>query len=170
MRCTVEQTQSRCQSSEARTVTTINASPIPSSSRCELCRTVQSASGGQRILASCRASRLVRTPARNATAIAIRFFLSEVIAGHVGTAASACPAQRSGRRQTAHDAASLDRTRLGCPYVYILESVNPCNALADDQRVHVVRAFVSLHRLQVHHVTHDGIVVGNAVSAENVAR
>src|SRR5271166_946861 len=51
-----------------------------------------------------------------------------------------------------------------------LKRVDPRHALADDQRVYVVRAFVSLHRLQVHHVAHYRIVVGHAVRAQNVAR
>ncbi len=50
-----------------------------------------------------------------------------------------------------------------------LERVNPRNTLPDDQRVHVVGAFVGLHRFQVHHVAHDGVVVGDAVGAEDVA-
>src|ERR1700693_2028948 len=51
-----------------------------------------------------------------------------------------------------------------------LKRINPRNALPDDQRMHVVCAFVGFHRLQVHHVAHDGIVVGHAVGAEDVAR
>ena len=51
----------------------------------------------------------------------------------------------------------------------LLERVDPRNALPDNQRVHVVRAFVGLHRLQVQHVAHDGVVVGDAVGSEDVA-
>src|ERR1700737_4868493 len=60
-------------------------------------------------------------------------------------------------------------SRSGCPRKFS-ERVNPRNALADNQRMDVVRAFVGLYRLQIHHVAHDGIVVGHAVGAENVAR
>jgi hypothetical protein len=43
-------------------------------------------------------------------------------------------------------------------------------ALADDEGVDVVGAFVGLYRFEVHHVAHDGVVVGDAVGAEDVAR
>ena len=43
------------------------------------------------------------------------------------------------------------------------------DALADDEGVHVVRALVGLDGLQIQHVAHDRIVIGDAVGSENVA-
>ena len=43
-------------------------------------------------------------------------------------------------------------------------------ARRNDGGVDVVRAFVGDHRFQVHHVAHDGVVVGDAVGAQDVAR
>src|SRR3984957_789468 len=51
-----------------------------------------------------------------------------------------------------------------------LERVNPGHALPDNQRVHIVRPFVGLHRLQIHHVPHDRIVISHAVRSQNVTR
>src|ERR1700746_679089 len=51
-----------------------------------------------------------------------------------------------------------------------LKRINPGHALPDDQCVDVVGALVSLHRLQVRHVAEDGILVGDAVGAQDVAR
>src|ERR1700679_2766248 len=42
--------------------------------------------------------------------------------------------------------------------------------LAQNQTVDVVRALVGFDRLQIHHVAHDGVVFGDAVGAQNVAR
>src|SRR5579859_7429849 len=50
------------------------------------------------------------------------------------------------------------------------EGVEAGDLRADDERVDVVRALIRLHRLQVHHVAHDGVVVGHAIGAEDVAR
>ena len=51
-----------------------------------------------------------------------------------------------------------------------LESVDSRYALPDDQRVHIVRALVSFHRLEIHQVTHDWVVIGHTVGAQNIAR
>src|SRR3954464_8951669 len=51
-----------------------------------------------------------------------------------------------------------------------LKSVASGDMRADNERVNVVSAFVGLHRLQVHHVAHDGIVVADTVGAQDVAR
>src|SRR3970040_2428962 len=50
------------------------------------------------------------------------------------------------------------------------ESVDAGDVRPDDEGMDVVRALVGLHRFQVHHVAHDGIVVGDAVGAQDVAR
>src|SRR5579859_4970596 len=47
---------------------------------------------------------------------------------------------------------------------------NSGDRLSDDQRVNILRAFIGFHRLQVHHVTHDWIIVSDAVAAEHIAR
>ncbi len=47
---------------------------------------------------------------------------------------------------------------------------NSRHALADDERVDIMRALVSFYRFEIHHVAHDRIIVGNAVAAENVTR
>jgi hypothetical protein len=117
-------------------VTTINAMPPPSSTRCGLRKASQTASGGHKILASRSASRQASTPERNPTAVATRRFFSGLISNVWGRG---------------------------------LERIDPRHALPDDQRMHVMRAFVSLDRLQVHQVAHDGIVVGDAVGAEDIA-
>jgi len=62
-----------------RRVITISAMPPPSSRRCGCRRDAQTASGGQRSVASRRASRQARTPARNPAAVATRRVLSGVI-------------------------------------------------------------------------------------------
>ena len=36
--------------------------------------------------------------------------------------------------------------------------------------MHIMRALVGIHRLEVHHVAHDVIFLGNAVAAMHVAR
>src|SRR6266850_8337123 len=51
-----------------------------------------------------------------------------------------------------------------------LKSVAAGDMRADNERVNVVSAFVCLHRLQVHHMTHDGIIVADAIGAQDVAR
>ena len=51
-----------------------------------------------------------------------------------------------------------------------LEGVNPGDGRPDDQRMDVVGTLVGLDRFQIHHVAHDGVVVGDAVGAEDVAR
>ena len=43
------------------------------------------------------------------------------------------------------------------------------DALTNDQCMNVVRSFVSLHGLQVHHVPHYRIFVGDPVGSEDVA-
>ncbi len=50
-----------------------------------------------------------------------------------------------------------------------LISRDPGDVLAEDEGVNVVGAFIGLHRFQIHHVAHDGVVLGDAVGAENVA-
>src|SRR5216684_4530974 len=89
----------------------------------------------------------------------------------VGTAASAV--RPGAARLHSHTTQSSftrpdSRGRLS-PHSSILERVNPGHALPDDQRVHVVGAFVGLYRFQVHHVAHDGVVVGDAVGAQDIA-
>src|SRR5260370_2478300 len=56
---------------------------------------------------------------------------------------------------------------LGAPFAS--KRADPSNVFAQNQRVNIVCAFVSLDRFQVHHVAHDGIIVGDAVAAENIA-
>src|SRR3954471_16818591 len=51
-----------------------------------------------------------------------------------------------------------------------LESVYAGDVRADDEGVNVMCALVSLHRFQVHHVAHDGVIVRHTVGAENVTR
>src|SRR5436309_10604258 len=51
-----------------------------------------------------------------------------------------------------------------------LESVNPSNVRTDNQRMDVVRSFVGLHGFQVHHVAHDGVIVADAIRAQDIAR
>lgn len=43
------------------------------------------------------------------------------------------------------------------------------DAAADDEGVDVLGAFVGFDGFEVHHVAHDGVVVGNAIAAEDVA-
>src|SRR5262245_33622230 len=50
------------------------------------------------------------------------------------------------------------------------ERVIPGDVLADDQAVHILGPLVGVHRLQVQHVADDGILVDDAVGAEDVAR
>jgi hypothetical protein len=50
-----------------------------------------------------------------------------------------------------------------------LECIHSSHTLADDQGVDVVGAFVGLYGFQVHHVAHEGVFVGYAVGAEDVA-
>jgi hypothetical protein len=73
------------------------------------------------MLASRSASRQARTPERKPTAVATRRFFSGVIGNLWGQPPTVVPT------------------------FFILEGVNPCDALADDQGVHIVRAFVSLY-------------------------
>src|SRR5262245_55436372 len=57
-----------------------------------------------------------------------------------------------------------------CCYVEIcLKRARSGDIFPDDQRVNIVRALVSLHRFQVHHVAHYRVVVSNAVAAQDVA-
>src|ERR1700674_740336 len=51
-----------------------------------------------------------------------------------------------------------------------LERVNPRHARANNQRVDIMRALVGLHRLEIHQMPHDGIIVRHAVCPQNVAR
>src|SRR5579871_3582989 len=44
-----------------------------------------------------------------------------------------------------------------------------CNVLTKDERVNIVRALVCFYRFEVHHVAHDGVVIGDSVCAEDVA-
>src|SRR5262245_38874514 len=44
------------------------------------------------------------------------------------------------------------------------------NVLSDDERVDVVRALVGIDRLEVAHVAHRGVLVDDAVAAQDVAR
>jgi len=53
--------------------------------------------------------------------------------------------------------------------VNVLERRDPRDVLADDQGMDVVGAFVGFDRLQVGHVAEDGVLVGDAVGAEDVA-
>src|SRR5579872_3071288 len=50
-----------------------------------------------------------------------------------------------------------------------LERVQPGHRRANDQGVNIVRALVGLHRLQIGHVAEDGVLIGNAVGAQDVA-
>jgi hypothetical protein len=43
------------------------------------------------------------------------------------------------------------------------------DVLAEDERVDVVRSFVGFYRFQIHHVAHDGVVLSDAVGAEDIA-
>src|SRR5438270_4032045 len=48
-------------------------------------------------------------------------------------------------------------------------SADAGDVLTEDEGVDVVRPFISLYRFEVHHVAHDGIVLCDAVGAEDVA-
>src|SRR6185369_4950558 len=48
--------------------------------------------------------------------------------------------------------------------------VEPRQVASDDQRMHVVRAFVRIHGLEIQHVADHRILVDDAVRAETVAR
>jgi len=50
-----------------------------------------------------------------------------------------------------------------------LERRNLCDAFADDQGMDVVGASAGFYGLQVGHVAEDGVLVGDAVAAEDVA-
>jgi len=50
-----------------------------------------------------------------------------------------------------------------------LKRVYPRHALPNDQRVDVVGTLIGFDRLQVGHVAEDGVLVGYAVGAEDVA-
>src|SRR3989441_5845058 len=50
------------------------------------------------------------------------------------------------------------------------ERVMSGDVLPDDEPMHVLGTLVGIHRLQVQHVSDDGIFVDDAVGAENVAR
>src|SRR5207302_5418000 len=50
-----------------------------------------------------------------------------------------------------------------------LKSADSGDVLAQDQRMNIVRTLVCLHRLQIHHVAHHRIIVGNAVCAQDIA-
>ena len=50
------------------------------------------------------------------------------------------------------------------------ESLQTGLCTPEDQRMHVVCAFVGVYRLKVNHVSHDMIFLGNPVTAMHIAR
>jgi hypothetical protein len=53
--------------------------------------------------------------------------------------------------------------------LYLGEGGEAGDALADDEAMNVVSAFVGGDRLQVVHVTHNAVIIDDAIGAENVA-
>src|SRR5215469_2966213 len=139
-------------------LTAIKAIPAPNCRRCGWLSAAQSAPGGHTTLASRKAPRQASTPERNPMAVATRRPFPGFASG-TNTALSPfgktakLPAERS---STAESFAS--------------ERVDTRDALTDDQGMHVVRAFIRLHRFQIHEMPHDGIVVGDPVRAQYVTR
>ena len=62
-----------------------------------------------------------------------------------------------------------DNPRSVATLTVLQNAAMPGDVLANDQRMNVMRAFIGLHRLQVHHVAEDWILVGDTVAAQNVA-
>jgi hypothetical protein len=52
----------------------------------------------------------------------------------------------------------------------VLERVDPGDACPNDQRVDVMRPLVGFDTFEVHQMPHDGVIVGDAVGAQNVSR
>src|SRR5579859_558663 len=63
----------------------------------------------------------------------------------------------------------LARTAIMSSSALRLKGADAGYVLTQDQRVNIVRALVGLHRLQVHHVAHHRIIVGDAVGAQDIA-
>ena len=51
-----------------------------------------------------------------------------------------------------------------------LEGGNPCEVVAEDQRVDVVGSLIGVDGLDIHQVTHDGVLVDDAVGAVDLPR
>jgi hypothetical protein len=69
----------------------------------------------------------------------------------------------------------LDSTRIAAraestlPFSTVSIGRDASEMLAKNQRVNVMRSLVRLHRFQIHHVTHDWVLIGDAVRTEEVA-
>src|SRR5579863_5590068 len=50
------------------------------------------------------------------------------------------------------------------------ERIHPRHTLPDDQSVDVVGALVSLYRFQIHHVSHERVLVRHAVRTQDISR
>ena len=62
------------------------------------------------------------------------------------------------------------------PYVFVSpvraeskKRLQPGDRTAQNQRMHIVGAFIGVHGFQVHHVAHDLVIFLNAISAVHVA-
>src|ERR1700690_1310694 len=49
-----------------------------------------------------------------------------------------------------------------------LERVNPGHASPNNQRMNIMRALIRLHRLQIHQMPHDRVIISHAVGPQNI--
>ena len=59
--------------------------------------------------------------------------------------------------------------QIGALFLAISEGLKTGDSSAQDQGVDIVRAFVSVYRLQVHTVTNDVVLIADTVAAERIA-
>ena len=50
--------------------------------------------------------------------------------------------------------------------IFLLERIQPRHGLTENQRVHIVRALVRVHTLEIRHMTHRAVLGKNAIRAE----
>ncbi len=81
---------------------------------------------------------------------------------------SICVAQGPARMRDRSSTRRCDRAPDISVTMLAGEGLNAGNGAPDDQRMHIMRSFIGVYRLEIHHVAHDVIFLGDAVATMHV--